>query len=151
MTIDKVHVQIQRLPAMNGLPLPRYMTDHAAAMDVVAAVTKELTIHSREVALVRTGFKLAVPNGYEGQLRPRSGLATKYGITIPNSPATIDADYRGEILVPLLNLGDSAFKVRRGRRIAQLLVLPVPRVLWKEVSDLSPTDRGARGFGHTGD
>ena len=141
---------IHRLPSMKGLPLPRYMTDHAALMDVAAAVTVKQIIYPGAISLIPTGFKLAVPNGFEGQLRPRSGLAAKYGITIPNSPATIDADYRGEVLVPLINLGDSAFDVERGIRIAQLAILPIPRVSWKEVPELSATSRGDRGFGHTG-
>ena len=127
------------------------MTDHAAAMDVVAAISRRQVIYPRQVGLIRTGFKLAVPNGFEAQLRPRSGLATKYAITIPNSPATIDADYRGEVLVPLINLGESAFEVQRGHRIAQQLVLPAPRVLWEEVAELSSTRRGDQGFGHTGE
>ena len=136
---------------MDGLPLPRYMTENAAAMDVAAAVTEQEKIYPGAILLIPTGFELGIPNGFEGQLRPRSGLATRYGITIPNSPATIDADYRGEVLVPLINLGDSAFEVKRGIRIAQFAILPIPRVAWKEALELSATDRGVRGFGHTGE
>lgn len=119
-------------------------------MDVQAAIRAPLTIHPSEILLVASGFAIALPEGYEAQLRPRSGLATKHGITLANSPATIDADYRGEVMIALINHGPSAFVVEPGMRIAQLLVVPVPRILWHEVAALPPSSRGAGGFGHTG-
>lgn len=137
-----------RLPHAEGLPLPSRATAHAAGMDLVAAV--DVAIAPGERKLVPTGLKVAVPDGYELQLRPRSGLALKHGITLPNTPATIDADYRGELQVILINLGTEPFAVRRGDRIAQMLVQRVEPVTFREVKELPPSGRGEGGFGSTG-
>ena len=145
-----VSVRILRLPGSEDLPLPAYQTAHAAALDVAAAVRDPLRLDPRQIALVPCGFALGVPEGYEAQLRPRSGLASRWGVTVDNTPGTIDADYRGEVKVALVNLGAEPFIVERGMRVAQLLVLPVPRVVWDEVAELPETARGAGGFGHTG-
>lgn len=143
-------IQIRRLPHAAGLPLPTYMTAAAAGMDLHAAVAGEVTIAAGEIALVPTGLEVAIPEGYEGQVRPRSGLAVRHGISLPNTPATIDADYRGEIRVPIINLGREPFTVSRGMRIAQLVVAPVVRVTWDEVGELPTTLRAHGGFGHSG-
>ena len=143
-------VQIRRLPHAADLDLPAYQTAGAAGMDLHAAVEDAITIDAGAIVLVPTGLQIAVPDGFEAQVRPRSGLAVKHGISLPNTPATIDADYRGEIRVPLINLGRAPFVVSRGMRIAQLVVAPVVRVAWDEVAELPPTDRGAQGFGHSG-
>jgi dUTP pyrophosphatase len=143
-------VPIRRLPSAEGLALPTYMTSGAAGMDLHAAVQDDVTIGAGEIALVPTGLEVAIPDGFEGQVRPRSGLALKYGISLPNTPATIDSDYRGEIRVPLINLGRAAFTVSRGMRVAQLVIAPVVRIAWDEVAELPVTDRGGRGFGHSG-
>ena len=143
-------VQIRRLPTSFGLALPTYMTAGAAGMDLYAAVDHDVAIEPGKIVLVPTGLEVAIPDGFEGQVRPRSGLAVKHGISLPNTPATIDADYRGEIRVPLINLGRERFLVARGMRIAQFVVAPVVRVAWNEVAELPATDRGARGFGHSG-
>ena len=126
------------------------MTPGAAGMDLHAAVAEEMVIEPGAIVLVPTGLEVAIPDGFEGQVRPRSGLAVRHGISLPNTPATIDSDYRGEIRVPLINLGREAFRVSRGMRIAQLVVAPVLRVAWDEVEILPPTGRGGRGFGHSG-
>jgi dUTP pyrophosphatase len=143
-------IQIRRLPSAAGLSLPTYMTPGAAGMDLHAAIDHEIAIEPGAIVLVPTGLEVAIPEGFEGQVRPRSGLAVKHGISLPNTPATIDADYRGEIRVPLINLGGERFAVARGMRIAQLVVAPVVRVVWDEVAELPMTGRGARGFGHSG-
>lgn len=145
-----VPVRIRRLPHARDLPLPAYETAGAAGMDVRAAVERPVTLAPGEIALVPTGLVLEVPDGHEMQVRPRSGLAARHGITLPNSPATIDADYRGEVRVIVQNLGAEPFVVERGARIAQLVLQRVPRVAWVETGELSPTARGAGGFGHTG-
>ena len=126
------------------------MTASAAGMDLHAAVDGDVVLASGQIALIPTGLEIAIPDGFEGQVRPRSGLAVKHGISLPNTPATIDADYRGEIRVPLINLGSEPFPVTRGMRIAQLIVAPVMRVAWDEVVELPATPRAARGFGHSG-
>ncbi len=126
------------------------MTPGAAGMDLYAAAADDVVIEAGGIVLVPTGLEVAIPDGFEGQVRPRSGLAVKHGISLPNTPATIDADYRGEIRVPLINLGREAFRVSRGMRIAQLVVAPVARVTWDEVAELPATDRGGKGFGHSG-
>src|SRR5215510_11166750 len=118
-------------------------------MDLHAAITDDLVIEAGGIVLVPTGLEVAIPDGFEGQVRPRSGLAVKHGISLPNTPATIDADYRGEIRVPLINLGRDTFVIARGARIAQLIVAPVMRVEWDEVVELPPTERAGRGFGHS--
>jgi len=143
-------LQIRRLPSSHGLALPAYMTAGAAGMDVCAAVEADVAIEPGEVVVVPTGLEVAIPDGFEGQVRPRSGLAVTHGISLPNTPATIDADYRGEIRVPLINLGREPFRLSRGMRIAQLVVAPVVRVTWDEVVELPATNRGAKGFGHSG-
>ena len=143
-------VPIVLLPHGRDLPLPAYQTAHAAAMDLPAAVDAPITIGPGQIALVGCGFAMAVPEGHEAQIRPRSGLAAKHGLTVVNAPGTIDADYRGEVKVALINLGSAPVVVDRGMRIAQLVVAPVVRVDWQVVSELPETARGAGGFGHTG-
>jgi dUTP pyrophosphatase len=143
-------VPITILPGNEDLPLPVYQTSHAAAMDLFAAVTGPIVLAPGDIALVSCGFAIAVPDGFEAQVRPRSGLAARSGITVVNSPGTIDPDYRGEVKVALINFGRAAFSIERGMRIAQLLVAPVARVTWERTEALSETARGAGGFGHTG-
>ncbi len=142
-------VQIRRLPHHDGLPLPTRQTAGAAGYDVCSA-EPEFTIGPRERRLVRTGLALAIPAGYEAQVRPRSGLAVKHGLTLPNSPATIDSDYRGELMIPMINLGAEPVVVTRGMRIAQLVFQRVEAVELQEVAELPPSDRGGGGFGSTG-
>ena len=146
--LDEIAVRIRRLPHGEGLPRPAYATPGAAGMDVVAA--KEVTLAPGERHAVATGFSVAIPDGYEIQVRPRSGLALKHGITVPNTPGTIDSDYRGELKVILLNHGAEPFPIHRGDRIAQLVLAPVTRAAWEEVAELDETHRGAGGFGSTG-
>ncbi len=147
-----VTIRIQLLPHGEGLPLPAYHSEHAAGLDVVAAVPDEapVTIAPGARAAIPTGFVLELPPGYEGQLRPRSGLALKSGITLLNSPGTVDADYRGEVKVLMINLGDQPFVVRRGDRIAQLVVARVEPVRIEVTTELASTPRGSGGFGSTG-
>ncbi len=143
-----VRIRISRLPHGEGLPLPAYATPGAAGMDVVAAEDFDLAPGARHA--VATGFRVAIPDGYEIQVRPRSGLAFKHGITVPNTPGTIDSDYRGEIKVLLINHGTESFPVRRGERIAQLMLAVCTVAIFDEVDELCDTDRGAGGFGSTG-
>jgi dUTP pyrophosphatase len=143
-------VKIRRLSTSDGLPLPEYQTAGSAGMDLHAAIAEDVEIAAGRIALIPTGLEIAVPDGFEAQVRPRSGLAVKHGISLPNTPATIDSDYRGEIRVPLINLGSTTFRVSRGMRIAQLIVAPVVRVAWDEVMELPATTRAAGGFGHSG-
>lgn len=143
-----MELKFKRLENGEGLPLPRYATAGAAAMDICAA--EDQIIWSNTTIMVKTGFAVAIPEGYEVQVRPRSGLAAKYNITIANTPGTIDSDYRGEICVLLHNLGDSVFEVARGDRIAQLVLAPVTQANVIEVDELDETERGAGGFGSTG-
>jgi dUTP pyrophosphatase len=143
-------IQVTRLPHAEGLPLPGYATAGAAGMDLLAAVTAPLVIPPGGRALVPTGLRIALPPGHELQVRPRSGLALKSGILLPNSPGTIDEDYRGELGVILLNAGTEPFTVERGMRIAQAVLAPVTRAAWAEVAALPETTRGAGGFGSTG-
>ena len=145
-----VRVGILRLAEGEGLPLPAYMTAGAAGADICAAVAEPLVLAPGERALVPTGFALDVPAGYEVQVRPRSGLAHRSGVTILNAPGTIDSDYRGPVGVVLINLGGAAFTIRRGDRIAQLIVAPVARAEFRESVALGETARGAGGFGSTG-
>jgi dUTP pyrophosphatase len=145
-----IAVAINRLPHGAGLTLPAYATALAAGLDLAAAVTAPLFLEAGGRAAIPTGIAIALPAGYEAQLRPRSGLALKHGLTVLNSPGTIDADYRGEICVILANLGDKAVKIERGDRIAQLVVAPVTRIAWQEVEALPETARGSGGFGSTG-
>lgn len=143
-------IKVTRLPHAEGLPLPSYATEGAAGMDLLAAVAAPVTILPGGRALIPTGLRLAIPSGHELQVRPRSGLALKNGITLPNSPGTIDEDYRGELGVIILNAGTEAFTVERGMRIAQAVLAPVTRAIWDEVSELPDTNRGTGGFGSTG-
>ena len=147
---ERVTVKIRRLPAASGLSLPSYQTSDAAAVDLRAAVAEPVEIPAGGIEFVPTGVAVAIPPGYEGQIRPRSGLGAKHGISMPNTPATIDADYRGELRVILINHGRDPFRVERGMRIAQMLVQRVPRIVWEEVEELPESSRGAGGFGHTG-
>ena len=142
-------VQIRRLPHHDGLPLPTRQTAGAAGYDVCSA-DPEFTINPLERRLVRTGLALAIPAGYEAQVRPRSGLAVKHGLTLPNSPATIDSDYRGELMIPMINLGPDPVVLARGTRIAQLVFQRVEAVELLEVAELPPSVGGAGGFGSTG-
>ena len=130
--------------------LPAYQSELAAGMDLHAAIEADVVVEPGAIALIPLGFAVELPPGYEGQVRPRSGLATRHGVTVPNSPGTVDADYRGEMKVALINLGPSAFTVTPSMRIAQLVVAPVARVSWNEVRELSETARGGGGFGSTG-
>ena len=143
-----IRIRLTRLPHGEGLPLPSYATAGAAGMDVVAAEDLDLLPGQRHA--VATGFKVAIPDGYEIQVRPRSGLALKHGITVPNTPGTIDSDYRGEVKVIMINHGAEAFPIRRGERIAQLVPAAVTRAEFDEVDELCETERGAGGFGSTG-
>ena len=143
-------VAVVRLPEGEGLALPSYMSEGAAGADVVAAVAADLVLAPGERALVPTGFALEVPDGLEVQVRPRSGLAVRHGVTLLNSPGTIDSDYRGQVGVVLVNLGREPFTVRRGERIAQLVVAPVVRAAFREVETLGASSRGEGGFGSTG-
>lgn len=147
---NPISVRIKRLPGAADVPLPTRMTEHAAGFDLHAAVPEPTTLALGDIRLIACGFAMAIPHGYEAQVRPRSGLASKHGITLVNSPGTIDSDYRGEVHVPLVNLGRAPFTIERGMRIAQMLVLPVPSAEIVEVDELDDTKRGGRGFGHTG-
>ena len=143
-----VGVQVKRLPHGEGLPLPAYATAGAAGMDVVSAEDVTLAPGARHA--VATGLSMAIPHGYEIQVRPRSGLALKHGISVPNTPGTIDSDYRGELKVILINLGAEPFVIARGDRVAQLVLAPVVQAAWEEVAELDATTRGEGGFGSTG-
>jgi deoxyuridine 5'-triphosphate nucleotidohydrolase len=148
--VNLVRVSLRRLPAGEGLPLPTYMSEHAAGADLCAAIREQLTLLPGARALVPTGFSIALPPGYEAQVRPRSGLAIRNGVTCLNAPGTIDADYRGEVHVVLANLGNEPVMIRRGDRIAQIVVAPVSRADFEVVDELPPTVRGDGGFGSTG-
>lgn len=143
-------VRIERQPSGEGFALPIPATPGSAGVDLAAAVDDPVVIASGDRVLIPTGFAFAIPEGFEGQIRPRSGLALRHGLVLPNSPGTIDSDYRGEVSVILMNLGREDFVVRRGDRIAQMVVAPVAQADWEEVSQLDETQRGSGGFGHTG-
>lgn len=145
-----ITVAVKRLPHGADLALPSYATAGAAGMDLLAALAQPVTLSPGARALVPTGLTIALPAGYEAQVRPRSGLALKHGITVLNSPGTVDADYRGEVGVILVNHGDAPFTINRGERIAQMVVAPVSMAAWNEVADLPSTARGEGGFGSTG-
>ncbi len=145
-----ITVRIQRRAGCEDIALPAKMTEHAAGFDLAAAVEKSVTLRPGEIHLVPCGFSMALPHGFEAQVRPRSGLASKHGVTLINSPGTIDSDYRGQVQVPLINLGKAPFTVERGMRIAQMLIAEVPNVKMVEVDLLEKTKRGHGGFGHTG-
>jgi len=138
------------LPHARDLALPAYATDGSVGMDLAAAVQDDIVIEPGQTGLVPTGLMIAVPDGYEAQIRPRSGLALENSITVPNSPGTVDPDYRGEVKVILLNLGSTPFRISRGMRIAQMVIVPAVQASIKVVSELPPTDRGDGGFGHSG-
>ena len=147
-----VTIEVKRLPITDGLPLPAYETAGSAGMDLLAALDEgeEMTVAPGARVLVPTGLKMAIPHGFEVQVRPRSGLAYKKGLTVLNSPGTIDSDYRGEVKVILINLGQEPVSLTRGERIAQMVVAEVTQARWQEVDDLSDTSRGSGGFGSTG-
>lgn len=148
--MNQVKVAVERLPHGGSLDLPVRMSELAAGLDLPAALLEDLEIMPGDIALVPTGFKLAIPAGYEGQVRPRSGLAVKKGLTVVNAPGTIDADYRGEVMVALINLGRRPVVIQRGDRVAQLVVAPVTMAQLEEVAELPASGRGEGGFGHTG-
>ena len=145
-----VPVRVRVLSNGEGLELPAYQTADSAGADLRAAIDAPLELQPGQRAVVRCGFAMALPSGWEAQVRPRSGLAVKHGITVLNAPGTIDADYRGEVMVPLINLGDQPFVVQRGERIAQMVIAPVARIGWDVVDSLDETERGSGGFGSTG-
>ena len=142
--------KIKRLPHGQDLPLPKYMSRHAAGMDLYAAVDEQMTILPGDWNLVPTGLAMALPEGYEAQVRPRSGLALKQGVSVLNTPGTVDADYRGEVGVILMNNSKQNLIVKRGDRIAQMIINKIEHISFEEVTELPETDRGAGGFGHTG-
>ena len=148
--MNRIDVAITRRPGAADLPEPAYETADSAGMDLPAAVESDLVLVPGGRALVPTGFAIALPSGFEAQIRPRSGLALKHGVTVLNSPGTIDADYRGEVGVILVNHGDAPFVIRRGDRIAQMVVAPVVQVTWQSTETLDETVRGSGGFGSTG-
>jgi dUTP pyrophosphatase len=148
--VSPLSVAVRRLPHGADLPLPAYATADSAGLDLLAAVATELVLAPGALAVVPTGLAIALPPGYEAQVRPRSGLAARHGITVVNSPGTVDADYRGEVCVILANLGHAPMTVSRGMRIAQMVVAPVTRIAWAEAEKLPETGRGVGGFGSTG-
>lgn len=148
--MERIKVMVKKTPAGEGLPLPHYMTNGAAGMDLYAAVESETVLNHGEIKLISAGLSIALPEGYEAQIRPRSGLALKYGITMVNTPGTIDSDYRGEIGLILTNLGQAPFIINRGDRIAQMVINKVARAEFVEVETLDDTDRNSGGFGSTG-
>ena len=148
--MDTVRISVKRVRSGSITPLPAYMTSHAAGMDLYAELNRDLILLPGMRALVPTGIAVALPSGYEAQIRPRSGLALKHGITLVNAPGTIDPDYRGEIGVIVINHGSEPFTIRNGERIAQMVFASFVRVLLEEVDELDGTDRGNGGFGHTG-
>ena len=141
---------IMRTENALDLPLPTYQSEYAAGMDLHVNIREPITINQMQIVLIPCGIKIALPQGYEAQIRPRSGLALRHGISMPNSPGTVDADYRGEISVPLINLGSEPFVVSRGERIAQMVINKIEQVCFKVVSELPQSERGERGFGSSG-
>lgn len=148
--MTSVSVRVKRLRDVHSVQIPAYMTAHAAGVDLHAAVESSIHLHPGERALVPTGIAIELPDGYEAQIRPRSGLALKHGISLINSPGTIDPDYRGEISIIVINHGDETFVINAGERIAQMVIARFARVTFVEVGSLSETGRGSGGFGHTG-
>jgi dUTP pyrophosphatase len=148
--MTEVKVRLQQLPHGKHLPLPEYATSHSAGMDLMAALADKIVLGPMERQLIPTGIAIALPENFEAQIRPRSGLAFKHGIALVNAPGTIDADYRGEIKILLINLGEEPFVVTRGMRIAQMVVAPVSRVSWQPADTLEDTERSIGGFGSTG-
>ena len=143
-------LEVEVLPHGEGLPLPRYETDGAAGLDLRAAIDTPIALAPMERRPIPTGLRVAIPRGFEGQVRARSGLALKHGLAVVNAPGTLDSDYRGELQVLLVNLGPEPFTIERGMRIAQVLLAPVTRIAWEEAESLTETARGAGGFGHSG-
>uniref|UniRef100_A0A3B0IXE9 Deoxyuridine 5'-triphosphate nucleotidohydrolase n=1 Tax=Wolbachia endosymbiont of Aleurodicus floccissimus TaxID=2152762 RepID=A0A3B0IXE9_9RICK len=152
MQRDKIKVEIKKLPHGESLPLPCYATMQSAGMDLYAALNDSAVLNPLERLLVPTGIVIAIPNGFEGQIRPRSGLAAKHGITVLNSPGTIDSDYRGEVKVCLINLSNHSYEIKRGDRIAQILITPVPEIIWNNIEEFyaKETARNEGGFGSSG-
>jgi dUTP pyrophosphatase len=148
--MERIIVKVKRLNNNPDLPLPSYHSDGSSGLDLCAAVEKEVTLKSGEIQLIPTGLSISLPRGYEAQIRPRSGLALRYGLGLVNSPGTIDADYRGEIGVIIINWGKEPFTIRRGDRIAQMIISKVYRARFKEVDEIDSTERGDGGFGHSG-
>lgn len=148
--MERIRLKLKRLDNAKDIPLPGYMTEGAVGMDIYAAVESDIILEPGQRALIPTGICIELPEGFEAQIRPRSGLAIEYGIGMLNSPGTIDPDYRGEIKVILINLGERPFRIKRGDRIAQMVISRVVKADILEVDELSPTDRGEKGFGHTG-
>lgn len=151
MTAPRISVPITRVqPGFDDIPLPEYATEQSAGVDLRAAIDADIVLDPGDITAVPTNLAIELPPDYEAQVRPRSGLALKHGLTLPNSPGTIDADYRGEIKVIMANMGREAYTIKRGERIAQMVVAPVTQVHWRESDTLNHTDRGAGGFGHSG-
>lgn len=148
--MSEIPVSIRQLPNGEGLPLPAYATAQSSGLDLAAALTEDIVIGPGKHTVIPTGIAIALPDGFEAQVRPRSGLAAKHAVTVLNSPGTIDTDYRGEIRVVLANHGAASFTVSRGMRIAQLVIAPVSRIVWNEVDALADSPRGEGGFGSTG-
>jgi dUTP pyrophosphatase len=148
--MNALAVPVRRLPHGADLPLPAYATASSAGIDLLAAVEATVVLEPAARAMIPTGIAIALPEGHEAQVRPRSGLAARHGVTVLNSPGTIDADYRGEVAVILVNLGDAPFRIERGMRVAQMIVAPVDTINWQEVESLPETGRAAGGFGSTG-
>jgi dUTP pyrophosphatase len=150
MTATQLKIPLQRMPHGNNLDLPSYATELSAGMDLIAAVEDPISLEPGERAVIPSGIAIALPQGFEAQVRPRSGLAAKHGVTVLNSPGTIDADYRGEISIILVNFGNDTFHIDRGMRIAQMVVAAIETVTWSETDTLPASVRGDRGFGSTG-
>lgn len=148
--MDKIRVFLEQTKEGKDLPIPKYMSEQAAGMDLYACIDDEIILKKSEIKLIPTGIKIALPKGYEAQIRPRSGLAYKYGITIVNSPGTIDSDYRGEIKIIMINFGKEDFIIKHGERIAQMVINKIEQINWEIVNTLEETSRGEGGFGHTG-
>jgi dUTP pyrophosphatase len=150
MTQPQIQIDLKRFPGTEDIPLPSYQTAGAAGMDLHACVPERVTIPPGKLVLIPCGFALALPPGFEAQIRPRSGLVMKHGVTVANAPGTIDSDYRGEVKALLINLGEQPFEVTRGMRIAQMVIAPVQLAVWREVNELDSSRRAEGGFGHTG-
>lgn len=148
--MERIDVKIKRIREGSDIPLPRYMTSHSAGMDLYADIEGEMILKPGERKLIPTGIAISLPDGFEAQIRPRSGLAINHGITLLNSPGTIDADYRGEISAIMINLGDNSFTIKRGDRIGQMVINKIYHASWEEAEELDNTKRGTGGFGHTG-
>lgn len=148
--MERIDVKIKRIREGSDIPLPRYMTSHSAGMDLYADIEGEIILKPGERKLIPTGIAISLPDGFEAQIRPRSGLAINHGITLLNSPGTIDADYRGEVSVIMINLGDNSFTIKRGDRIGQMVINKIYHASWEEAEELDNTKRGSGGFGHTG-